>query len=111
MVRPSPAVATILQRIARANRSGSDPGFQRGAGAGGADRAGEGRDVVRAVVAAAVHEERRRPRDAGEVGAVHVLGDPGAADALTQVLGEAVGVQAELLSIADHLRGLGRTLV
>ena len=45
----------------------------------GLDRRGEGVDVVGAVVAPAVDEERRRAGDAAQVGRVDVLGDPGGA--------------------------------
>ena len=44
--------------------------------AGGLHRSRERGDVVRAVVADAVDEERRRAGDAAQVGRVDVLGDP-----------------------------------
>src|SRR5690348_8204593 len=52
-------------------RSGRD----RCAGAGGDHGLAEGVDVVGAVVALSVDEERRRTGDAADVGAVDVLGD------------------------------------
>ncbi len=58
----------------REHGSGSLGGDRR-ADARGAHGRGERADVVGAVVAAAVDEERRRAGDAAEVGAVDVLGD------------------------------------
>src|SRR5580693_5832845 len=49
--------------------------------------------VVRAVVADAVDEERRRARDGGQVRGVDVLGDPRRADVLAQVGREPRGVE------------------
>src|SRR4051812_23047000 len=60
-----------------------------------ADSRRQARDVVGAVVAAAVDEERRGPRDSAEVGALHVLRDAVGADPAPHVGAEAVQVQPD----------------
>ena len=62
-------------------------------------------------MAATVDEERRRARDAAEVGAVDVLGDPGSAGALAESVRELLDVEPELLGIADEILPLQRVLV
>ena len=63
----------------------------------------ERRDVVRAVVAEAVDEERGRAGDAGQVGGLDVLRDTGRVLAALQLLGEAVDVEAELLGVPEEV--------
>ena len=60
---------------------------------------------------AAVDEERRRARDAAEVGAVDVLRDPGSAGALAERVGELLDVEPELLGVADEILPLELVLV
>src|ERR671914_2713000 len=69
-----------------------------------ADGARQRVDVVGAVVAAPVDEERRGAGDAAEVGALHVLGDPVRPHAVLQVLGEASHVEPESLGVRDQIR-------
>ena len=75
----------------------------RGAGASGLDRRLERRDVVGAVVADAVDEERRRAGHLAEVGAVDIARDPSGADMMLDVVGEAVDVEAEVARVADQV--------
>ena len=59
---------------------------------------------------AAVHEERRRARDAAQIRAVDVLRDVSRAGVGSQALGEPVDVEAELARIADEIARLERVL-
>src|SRR5450759_5646533 len=55
-----------------------------------ANRVGQGLDVVGAMQASAVEEERRGSRDPAQIGAVDVLCDAIRADVAAEVTGEAV---------------------
>ena len=70
---------------------------------GGVYGAREGFEVIRAVVAAPVDEERRRAGHAAQVRALYVLGDAVRAHVLLQVLGEASDVQPEPLGVRDQI--------
>src|SRR5581483_2652406 len=83
---------------------------ERGPGACRADGCGERLDVVRAVVALAVDEERRRPGDAAQVRAVDVLRDPPGVDAPPHLVAEPVAVEAELARIPDEIGNPERVL-
>src|SRR5436189_6204560 len=76
-----------------------------------AHRRREAVDVVGAVVAPAVDEERRRAGDAAEVGAVDVVGDLRGADARTKVVCELLDVEPELLRVPDQVIRLQGVLV
>src|SRR5216110_1769263 len=56
------------------------------------DRGAEGVDVVSAVLAAAIDEERRGARHSAGAGRVDVIGHPGGADVAAQVLAEPIDV-------------------
>src|ERR671923_29433 len=77
----------VLRREPRAPERGGDRIAQRG-------------DVVGALVAAAVDEERRRAGDAAGVRAGHVVGDPRHVDVAADLVPEAVAVEAELGGVA-----------
>src|SRR5581483_7924177 len=87
------------------------PRGDRRAGARRPDRPRERGDVVGAVVAAAVHEERRRPRDAAQVGAVHVLGDTRRPRVRVEILREAPEVEAELARVPEQVGPVESALV
>ena len=59
----------------------------------------------------AVDEEGWRARDAAEVGAVDVLGDPRRAGALAESVGEPLDVEPELLGVANEILRLQLVLV
>src|SRR5204862_88995 len=72
------------------------------AGAGDTHDLRERLDVVGAVVAAAVDEEGGRAGDVAEVGAVNILGDPGGAGVLLEIVDEAIDVEPELARVAHQ---------
>src|SRR5436305_4495488 len=70
---------------------------------GRSHRVGEGGDVVHAVVAASVDEERRRAGYPALVRARYILADPRGVLPLSQLLPEALDVQAEIAGVADKI--------
>src|SRR4051812_6477162 len=62
-------------------------------------------------MAAAVDEERRRPRHPRQVWAVDVAGDPRGEGPMTQVVGEPLGVEAELVGVMHEIREAQRILM
>ena len=68
-----------------------------------ADLGGERRDVVGTLVAAAVDEEGRRPRDAALVGARDVAATRGAYSRRRTSSQKPLDVEAELLGVAAHV--------
>src|SRR3954452_4978087 len=64
---------------------------------------GQGLDVVWAVVAAAIDEERRRGGNPTEVRVVDVAGDPRRNPVIPQVVREPVGVETELIGVANEV--------
>src|SRR6185312_5713956 len=83
----------------------------RGACTGDAYGVGKGADVVGAFMASAVDEEGGGSRHAAEVGGVDVLGHPSFVGVGTQVVLEAVRVQAQLLGVAKQIVAAQRVLV
>src|SRR5439155_8558432 len=63
-------------------------------------------DVVRAMVAATVDEERRCARNGAEVGAVDILGHACGTGVLAEVTGEALDVETQLLGVCHEVAGL-----
>src|SRR5450755_2055275 len=86
-------------------------GCQPGSGLGGSRSRREGVDVVDAVVTPPVDEEGRRARDSALVGARDVLTDSSRVLAPAQFVGEAVGVEVELLGVAGEVPGRKLALV
>src|SRR5690348_6692985 len=101
--RAAPAVTSVA-----ASARGSPHELAR---PGRLHRRREGGDVVGAVVAEVVDEERRGARHAGEIRGVDVLRDPARADARPQVVLEALDVEPELPGVADELAIAQRVLV
>src|SRR3954453_14686112 len=66
---------------------------------------GEGRDVVRAVMALAVDEEAGRAGHAARVGAGHVLRDPVGVHLADQRLAEPLEIEPQLLGVASEVLG------
>src|SRR2546429_6607711 len=81
-----------------------------GAGARDAHRLRERGDVVRAVVAPAIDEERGRAGDVAEIRAVDVFGDATGTGVLLEIGGETVDVEAELARLVDEVGGGGGPL-
>ncbi len=63
------------------------------------------------MVPPAVDKERRRARDAAQVGGVHICGDLGFPDVIAQVAGELLDVQAEFARVPDQVVGSQCALV
>src|SRR5919107_3599617 len=76
-----------------------------------ADGGRKGGGIVSAVVAPAVDEEGRGAGDSAEVGTVDVLGDVVRTRMLAQLAGEALDIEAELLSVAHEIGWSERVLV
>src|ERR1700722_5672606 len=72
-------------------------------GSGRLHGAGQGAEVVSAVVPPAVDEERRRARDTAQVGGVHVRHDPRLPGPVTQIPGEPLGVEPDLAGVPDEV--------
>src|SRR6202034_4116126 len=100
----------VLVRASRSAGFGAAALADQEARPGGPHRLGQLAQVVGPVVTLAVDEERRCARYPAEVRGVDVLVDPGRADVVGQVAGEAVGIQAELARIPDQVVGGERAL-
>src|SRR5580700_11386753 len=80
-------------------------------GRGQFDRLAQILDVVGAVMAHSVDEERGGSRHARQVGGVHVLLDVRPAHVLAQVGGESLGIEAERRRVPDQVADAERVLM
>src|SRR3954451_24617325 len=107
--------ARAPSRTASTRRSGRDGRLAQARGGGAsacrADGDGQRGEVVGALVALAVDEEARRPRNAARVRAGDVLGDAVGMAVAVDVVPEAIAVEAELGGVAAQLQRRERVLV